>query len=91
MANDTDRRTDVPGNLDEDKLAEAALALLSLTFDGVRVWKSLDWNLMNLLHNKGWISDPISKAKSVALTPEGERLATAFLTKHFAKTQARSR
>lgn len=34
---------------DSDKLAEAALALLSLTLhDDGRVWKALDWDLMDL-------------------------------------------
>jgi hypothetical protein len=88
MAEDNDRPVDLPADLDEDKLAEAALALLSLTLDGRRVWKSLDWGVMNMLHKKGWISDPVSKAKSVA-TPEGERLARALLTKHFAKSASR--
>jgi hypothetical protein len=40
---------------------------------------------MNLLHQKGWLADPISKKKSVALTEEGERFAGAFLLKHFGK------
>ena len=69
---------------DIDKLAEAALALLSLTLhDGGRVWKGLDWDLMDILFDKGWILDPRSKAKSVVLTEEGERLAREFLRRHF--------
>jgi Mn-dependent DtxR family transcriptional regulator len=40
---------------------------------------------MNLLYEKGWICDPKSKAKSVVLTDEGERLATRFLEKHFGR------
>src|SRR5688572_24813961 len=75
-------------DLDADKLAEAALAILSLTLhDNGRVWKGLDWELMGLLHDKGWIMDPASKAKSVALTEEGERRAHEFLSKHFARAQ----
>jgi hypothetical protein len=36
-----------------DRLAEAALAILSLTLhDGGRVWKGLDWDLMDLLQEK---------------------------------------
>jgi hypothetical protein len=73
-------------DIDSDKLAEAALAILSLTLhDGGRVWKGLDWNLMDLLFDKGWILDPRSKAKSVVLTEEGERLAQAFLVRHFGR------
>ena len=40
---------------------------------------------MNLLHQKGWIDDPISKNKSVLLTEDGERLAEVFLLKHFSE------
>jgi hypothetical protein len=70
--------------IDIDKLAEAALAILSLTLhDDGRVWKGLDWDLMDLLHEKGWIVDPQTKAKSVVLTGDGERLANEFLRKHF--------
>lgn len=76
--------THLPDDIDRDKLAEAALAILSLTLhDGGRVWKGLDWDLMDLLHEKGWIVDPRSKAKSVVLTEDGERLAREFLRKHF--------
>lgn len=76
----------LPDEIDTDRLAEAALAILSLTLhDGGRVWKGLDWGLMDLLYKKGWIADPQSKAKSVVLTEEGERLAQAFLHKHFGR------
>ncbi len=85
MTHDPERSIRLPENLDADKLAEAALAILSLTLEGRSVWKALDWDLMNLLHQKGWIADPISKNKSVALTEEGERLAKSFLLKHFGK------
>jgi len=45
---------DLPHDLDTDKLAEAALAILSLTrHEGGRVWKGLDWELMGPLHDKG--------------------------------------
>ena len=68
------------------KLAEAALAILSLTLhDGGRVWKGLDWNLMDRLYEKGWIVDSRSKAKSVVLTEAGERLAQEFLVRHFGR------
>jgi hypothetical protein len=73
-----------PEEVDSDKLAEAALAILSLTLhDGGRAWKGFDWSLMDLLFEKGWILDPRSKAKSVVLTEEGERLAREFLRRHF--------
>jgi hypothetical protein len=78
--------THFPPDVDTDKLAEAAIAILSLTLhDGGRVWKSLDWDLMDLLQEKGWIVGARSNAKSVVLTEEGERLANEFLRKHFGR------
>jgi hypothetical protein len=86
MVHDDDHPVRLPSTLDHDKLAEAALALLALTLDGGRVWKALDWDLMNLLYQKGWISDPVSKAKSVILTEQGEALPREFLLKHFGRS-----
>jgi hypothetical protein len=75
-----------PDWIDRDRLAEAALAILSLTLhDDGRVWKGLDWDLMDLLHEKGWVVDPRTKAKSVVLTEDGERLAAEFLRKYFGR------
>ena len=60
---------------DEDKVDEITLALLWLTSFkdpvGVRAWKGQDWDTMERLHLKGFISDPKSKAKSVVLSEEG--------------------
>ena len=76
-------------NIDEEKLAEAALAILSLTshkdYAVVRAWKGMDWDLLDILYQKGWIGDPVGKQKSVVFTDEGEKLATKFLEKHFGK------
>ena len=76
-------------NIDEEKLAEAALALLSLTSHTdsgvIRAWKGMDWDLLNILYQKGWIWDPVGKQKSVVFTDEGKELATQFLEKHFGK------
>jgi hypothetical protein len=77
----------LPENLDHQKLAEAALAILSLSLHGGgRAWKAMDWDVTDLLHEKGWISDPKSKAKSVVLTEEGEKLAAQFLARHFGRS-----
>jgi hypothetical protein len=79
----------LPDNLDHDKLAEAALAILSLTAReeelGVRAWKGMDWELTDLLYEKGWICDPKGKAKSVIFTEEGTLLADTFMEKYFCK------
>ena len=78
----------LPEDLDADKIAEVALALLSLTLhDDDRVWKGLDWSIMHLLFERGWISDPKSKTKSVRLSSDAQRLASELLVKHFAKRQ----
>jgi len=66
---------------DLDKIDDAALALLYLTLNRKdhRAWKTIDYDVMDRLHEKGFILDPVGKAKSVVLTEEGmaaaERLA----------------
>jgi hypothetical protein len=57
---------------DTDKIDDTVLALLSLTMcGGDRSWRGHDWNVLGRLHEKGMIYDPVGKAKSVTLTPEG--------------------
>jgi hypothetical protein len=65
---------------DRDRAAEFVLALMHLELhDDARAWKGYPWDVLNLLHERGLISDPISKAKSVSLTAEGAaRAAAAF-------------
>jgi hypothetical protein len=70
---------------DTEKIDEAVLALLYLTLHGDRAWKSFDWNAMNRLHEKGFISNPVGKAKSVRLTEEGLRESERLFTKLFVK------
>jgi Domain of unknown function (DUF6429) len=58
--------------LNTDKIDDAALALLYLTLhDGHRAWKGLDFDVLDRLHEKGMIRNPVGKVKSVAFTPEG--------------------
>jgi hypothetical protein len=70
---------------DKDKVDEMVLALLYLTMhdQSTRAWKGMDWEAMNRLHEKGYIGNPISKAKSVPLTQEGARLSEELFKKHF--------
>jgi len=79
----------IPDELNQEKLAETALAILSLSgfmdAGGVRAWKGMDWDLLGILFEKGWISDPVGKQKSVYLTDEGAKLAEQFLESHFGK------
>ena len=58
--------------IDTDRIDDAVLALLRLGLhQHWRVWKSFDWDAMDRLHKKGFISDPVGKQKSVVLTEEG--------------------
>ena len=73
-------------DLDTDKIDAAVLALLYLGLhDGARAWKGFDWDAMNRLHEKGYITDPRGKAKSVVFTEEGLERATRLLQELFGK------
>ncbi|WP_295878361.1 DUF6429 family protein [uncultured Thiohalocapsa sp.] len=77
---------------DQDKVDQAILALLYLTLhDGRRAWKTFDWDAMNRLHEKGYITNPVGKAKSVVLTDAGlkesERRFLALFGRQDAKDQ----
>ncbi len=71
----------------KDKVDEMTLALLYLVMEkskeGTRAWKGFDWDTMNRLYEKGYISNPKSKAKSVTMSEEGARLAEELFGKHF--------
>jgi len=76
--------------LDTDKIDQVVLALLSLgRHDGYRVWKGFDWAVMNRLHEKGYITDPVSKAHSVLLTEEGARESERLLCELFGRPRGR--
>jgi hypothetical protein len=74
-------------NIDEEKVENMVLALLHLTTFkdrfGLRAWKSHDWGVLDSLHEKGYISNPASKAKSVVFTEEGAKLSKALFEKYF--------
>ena len=73
---------------DEAKVDEMVLALLyltSFTERGVtRAWKGQDWDVLNRLHEKGLISDPKSKAKSVVLSEDATKQSASLFWKYFA-------
>lgn len=79
----------IPDDIDTEKLAEVAQAILCLTVfqdgPGTRAWKGMDWDLMDMLFERGWIHDPKGKAKSVLVSQEGLEKAEQFLQRHFAK------
>ena len=77
---------------DKTKIDEAALALLFVNSwkeatDHNRAWKSLDWDIGKRLHEKGLISNPVGKAKSVFLTPEGIELAQKVAAELFGEPE----
>lgn len=61
----------------KEKVDKLTLALLYLVVHdrqegfGARAWKGFDWDTMNRLHEKGLITNPIGKAKSVGMTEDG--------------------
>jgi hypothetical protein len=72
--------------LDTDKIDDAALALLYLTLhDGYRAWKGFDWDVLDRLHEKGMIDNPVGKVKSVVFTQEGLERAKALFEEMFGK------
>jgi hypothetical protein len=76
-------------DIDTNKIDEAVMALIYLTLhDGSRAWKGFDWEAMNRLHEKGFISNPVGKAKSVVLTERGLRESERSFHKLFAKGKA---
>ncbi|WP_448100544.1 DUF6429 family protein [Luteibacter jiangsuensis] len=69
-----------------EAIDEAVLALFQLTLhDGNRAWKGFDWNVLNRLHEKGLIDDPIGKAKALSMTKEGLEASEQAFKKLFAK------
>ena len=71
-----------------DKLEQVVLALLHLNSfkegEGRRAWKGFPWEIMNSLHEKGYVSDPVNKNKSVWLTETGAKLSEELFERLFA-------
>lgn len=74
---------------DKEKVDQATLALMWLVTEsdkyGSRAWKGFDWDTLNRLHEKGLISDPKRKAKSVALSEEALELSETLFKRLFGK------
>jgi hypothetical protein len=79
-------------DVEEEKLDQVVLALLHLNSfkegDGRRAWKSLPWSILDSLYEKGYISDPANKNKSVWLTEEGAKLSDELFERLFAAKAA---
>ncbi len=78
-------------NPDLRKIDDAVLALLHLTSFTeekndpaiARAWKGHDWETLDRLHEKGLISDPKNKNKSVVFTEEGRQQAKELFRRLF--------
>jgi hypothetical protein len=78
---------------DKDKVDDMVLALLWLTIfeekqfgEKVRqAWKGHDWEALNRLHEKGFIGDPVGKAKSVLVTEAGAKRSEELFRQYFHK------
>jgi hypothetical protein len=73
---------------DQDRVDEMKLALLYLVMHDeedseARAWKGFDWDTMDRLHDKGFIGNPINKARSVTVSPEGYKRSKELFEKHF--------
>ena len=75
---------------DKEKVDQATLALMWLVTEsdkyGSRAWKGFDWDTLDRLHEKGLISDPKRKAKSVALSDEAVELSERLFERMFGKS-----
>jgi len=77
-------------DLDTDKIDQAVLALLALgRHEGYRAWKAFDREVMGRLHAKGYITDPVGKAKSVLFTEDGAQESERLLQALFGRSPDR--
>ena len=71
----------------EEKVDDMVLALLYLGMFSERsvrrAWKSFDWDALDRLHEKGYISNPKSAAKSVVVNDSGAKLAESLFKQYF--------
>jgi hypothetical protein len=78
-------------DFDKDKIDEFTLALFFLVAHerhegvGARAWKGFDWDTLNRLYEKGYISNPVGRAKSVGMSEEGFVKARELFERHFVK------
>lgn len=69
---------------DTAKVEEAVLALLGVfEFKDGRVWKRFDFEVMDALHDKGYITNPRGRHESVYLTAQGMELAKRLARERF--------
>jgi hypothetical protein len=77
-------------NVDPDfeRVDGAVLALLLLGLHArARVWKQHDWGVLRRLYERGYITDPARKAKSVVLTDSGLAEAQRLFEELFCESE----
>ncbi|MFF7060813.1 DUF6429 family protein [Pseudomonas sp. NPDC008258] len=79
-------------NYDDQLIEDAVLALLAtFSFNGGNAWKGFDFEVMNKLHEQGFITKPQGKAKSVWLTPEGMDRGKLIADRLFAESPGKEK
>ena len=74
---------------ENDRIDKAVLALLWLNLDTTGMaWKGFDWHAMARLHERGLISSPVGKSKSVQLTADGLVEGQRLFRELFARGEA---
>ncbi|MBC3436771.1 hypothetical protein HU735_15215 [Pseudomonas sp. BW16M2] len=77
---------------DDQLIEDAVLALLAtFSFNNGNAWKGFDFQVMNKLHEKAFITKPWGKAKSVWLTPEGMERGRMIADQLFTKPEKSDR
>ncbi|MFI8432043.1 DUF6429 family protein, partial [Pseudomonas sp. NPDC078863] len=72
---------------DEKLIEEAVLALLTtFSFDNGNSWKGHDFQIMNRLHEQGFISNPVNKHTPIWRTQEGLERGRQIAARLFAAT-----
>ncbi|EAA8386657.1 hypothetical protein OZ379_000630 [Salmonella enterica] len=71
-------------DINTEAIDDVVLALLWLTLhDYDRAWKGGDRDVLNRLYERGFIGNPVNKAKSVVLTEEGLRQSRLLFQRYF--------
>src|SRR5690606_7344125 len=79
-------------NINTAAIDDAVLALLYLTLhDGNRAWKGFDWDVLERLHERGLIGDPVNKAKSVLLSEQGLRESERLLKQYVVVSDSKTK
>jgi predicted GNAT superfamily acetyltransferase len=75
--------------IDQKKIDEAVLALLYLNVHaaGSRAWKVFDWDALNRLHEKGFVTDHNGRAKALIMTEQGLNESERLFRKLFVRKQ----